>query len=486
MQATTVTISGWFLAEIIIIEHLIAAFIGMTLWKNKRGDPSGAFVLCAILGILGVLILAIATPKRKEIAKGGDPRDAFHVPTAPNSSCPKPASARTASMTSPPPHRHARGDHRRQRHTANCPDRPTRTGTASLSQQSQTGPESARGRRQDRQDRTAPCPVRELRYQSEARRTAMTNRQVIPGVYVEPRVTDTAKGKVEFDLTEGDGPVVLSVHAGMGGADQGRLNADWLAGQGYRILSPSRPGYLGTPLDSGTTVEDQAGLLAALLDTLDIGQVAVVAHSAGGPVAYTLAGRHPERVVALVAISGLSGPRALPETGSGSRVRDAIFLSTPGQKLLQFAIDRLPRAFLTGTLSQTGHLAKPERKALVDHVLNSPQALAYVKGITAMMDPYSERAQGVSNDFRQSAAMSPLPFANITCPTLIMHGTRDALAEFSDGVRAYESIKGAERYWIEGGDHLAFWLSPQAPAAQASARAFLHQHIKSGTPTAGH
>jgi pimeloyl-ACP methyl ester carboxylesterase len=306
----------------------------------------------------------------------------------------------------------------------------------------------------------------------------MTKRQVIPGVYVEPRIAGTARGKVEFDLTQGDGPVVLSVHGGLGGADQGRLNADWLAGQGYRILSPSRPGYLGTPLDSGTTVEDQAGLLAALLDTLGIEQVALVAHSAGGPVAYTLAARHPERVVALVSISGLSRPRALPETGSGSRIRDAIFLSTPGQKLVQFAMKRLPRTFLNGTLAQTGYLAKPERKAYVDHVLASPQALAYIKGITAMMDPYSERAQGVRNDFQQGAAMSPLPLADITCPTLIVHGTRDALAEFYDGVRAHEHIKDAERYWIEGGDHLAFWLSPDAPTAQASARAFLNQHMK--------
>ena len=70
MNATTVSITGWFLAEIIIIEHLIAAFIGMTLWRNKRGDPSGAFVLCALLGILGVLILAVAKPRPKEIAKG--------------------------------------------------------------------------------------------------------------------------------------------------------------------------------------------------------------------------------------------------------------------------------------------------------------------------------------------------------------------------------------------------------------------------------
>ena len=43
----------------------------------------------------------------------------------------------------------------------------------------------------------------------------------------------------------------------------------------------------------------------------------------------------------------------------------------------------------------------------------------------------------------------------------------------------------ADVTWIEGGDHLAFWLSPHAPAAQASGRAFLNHHMKSGTPTGG-
>lgn len=52
-------------------------------------------------------------------------------------------------------------------------------------------------------------------------------------------------------------------------------------------------------------------------------------------------------------------------------------------------------------------------------------------------------------------------------------------------MQAQEHIKGADRYWIDGGDHLAFWLSPQARTAQASARAFLSQHMKSGTPTGG-
>ena len=70
MDPVTVSIGGFFLWEIFVIEHVLSAFVGMILWKNKRGDPSGAVILCAILGILGVIILAIARPREREIAKG--------------------------------------------------------------------------------------------------------------------------------------------------------------------------------------------------------------------------------------------------------------------------------------------------------------------------------------------------------------------------------------------------------------------------------
>lgn len=199
-----------------------------------------------------------------------------------------------------------------------------------------------------------------------------------------------------------------------------------------------------------------------------------MSYSAGGPVAYSLAARHPGRVLALLAISSLSGPNLMPD--EVGRVREAIFLSTPGQKLLGLTMERLPRVFLGATLAQTGYLPKSERKRYVNHVLNSPAALAFIKGLMAMMDPYSERAAGVRNDFQQGHVMPPLPFGDITCPVMIIHGTHDADAEFYHGVRAHEQIKGAERYWIEGGDHLAFWLSQQAPKAQAFARVFVNEH----------
>ena len=48
-------------------------------------------------------------------------------------------------------------------------------------------------------------------------------RVILPGVDIAPRLIDTAHGKVEFHLTEGEGPVILASHGGLGGLDQARL-----------------------------------------------------------------------------------------------------------------------------------------------------------------------------------------------------------------------------------------------------------------------
>lgn len=42
------------------------------------------------------------------------------------------------------------------------------------------------------------------------------------------RLVDTALGPVQCELTDGEGPVVLASHAGIGGVDQARLMLDWL------------------------------------------------------------------------------------------------------------------------------------------------------------------------------------------------------------------------------------------------------------------
>jgi hypothetical protein len=41
----------------------------MTVWKDNGGSPGGGFLLGGPLGLLAVLILAVATPQAKEIER---------------------------------------------------------------------------------------------------------------------------------------------------------------------------------------------------------------------------------------------------------------------------------------------------------------------------------------------------------------------------------------------------------------------------------
>jgi pimeloyl-ACP methyl ester carboxylesterase len=59
---------------------------------------------------------------------------------------------------------------------------------------------------------------------------------------------DTQQGAVEYAI-EGDGPPVLVVHGTPGGSDQALAMGRFLAEAGLRVIAPSRPGYLDTPLD---------------------------------------------------------------------------------------------------------------------------------------------------------------------------------------------------------------------------------------------
>jgi len=278
----------------------------------------------------------------------------------------------------------------------------------------------------------------------------------------------------EMHMSGTRGPVILSIHGGLGGADQARLIANWLNTSTYRILSPSRPGYLGTSLDSGKTFEQQADLLAALLDHLKIENVAVLCFSAGGPPAYQFAMRHPDRVWALVAVSSISGYYHMPETDGP--ITQAIFMSTLGQKIVQMINEKKPEILLKEALQVTGSYTKEQQKRQIDHVMNSPQALAFWKALLGAMNPYHEREKGNENDMEESLKLTHLPLEKVQCPSLIIHGTYDVDAKFSDGVYAYEHIPGVQRYWIEEGDHLGFWLSPYAEQAQEVARAFLEEH----------
>src|SRR5687767_10034664 len=89
---------------------------------------------------------------------------------------------------------------------------------------------------------------------------------------------ETDRGRIEYaDI--GQGPVVLSIHGTGGGFDQGLLLARQLAidPAQFRIVSPSRYGYLRTPMPEGdTSPAAEADAHASLLDALGIHEQVIV------------------------------------------------------------------------------------------------------------------------------------------------------------------------------------------------------------------
>lgn len=299
------------------------------------------------------------------------------------------------------------------------------------------------------------------------------SREVLPGVVIHPRIAETRLGPVEYDLTEGEGPVVLSIHGGLGGCDQGRALAGWVDTGRFRVLSPSRPGYLGTPLEVGRTMEEQADAMVALLDTLGIAKAVLLGASAGGPPTYLTAIRHPDRVAGLIAIDGVSGYYDIPETAGP--ITQAIFLSDFGQKLLRKAGEWQPRMLIQSVFQAEGLFTKRQMRRHVECVLADERKMQFVAAFMACMSPYRARKSGTENDIAEFQKWTHLPLEQVSCAALIVHGTHDADVKFYDGVYAYEQIAGAERFWIEEGSHLGFWLSPNAEAAQQAAADFLER-----------
>lgn len=293
-----------------------------------------------------------------------------------------------------------------------------------------------------------------------------------PGSPPEFSTVETVRGPIAYDLDGAAGPVILSVHAGLGGADQGRLFARFLRDDGFRVLSPSRPGYPGTPSSSGRTVEEQADVLAALLDTLRIDRVGVFAASAGGPVAYAFAARHPDRVWALVSVAGVSLPN--PDWTPSPRVR-RFFVDKIVQKAAYVTGAVALESVVSGTLDETSLFTPAEKTRRKNYIVNNPAARSLFKEMFETTFPYEERMPGTDNDARQ-AKNSALPLGRITSPTLIMHGSADGDVPFRDGENAAARIPGAQHHWMAGEDHLGFWLSPHAADHQRAAGEFLLTH----------
>ena len=273
---------------------------------------------------------------------------------------------------------------------------------------------------------------------------------------------ETERGPIQV-AREGNGPKVMAIHGSPGGFDQGLVWARHLRDGGCELIAPSRPGYLRTPLDSGRSPAQQADLYAAMLDALHINKVTVLGISSGGPSAVHFAARHPDRTDALLLDAAVLLPIA-PATNALERV---IFESAIGTWLSCQIAKKRPK--LTAALvvdSLSAGLGKDRKRDAVGWITSNPARLHDVAALPTSLAPRRFREAGQRNDESNETNLAPLPFADVTAPTLIAQGTNDAFPLIDHATHAAEKMHAAELMLVDGGHHGLPWCRHIGPVTQ--------------------
>ncbi len=290
-------------------------------------------------------------------------------------------------------------------------------------------------------------------------------------VYSLKNRVKTEKGIMEYAML-GEGDVVMSLHGMPGGFDQGIMGFSWIAEVGFSLLAPSRPGYLGTPLNTGITYPEAADALALMLDELHIDKVSMVSISGGGPPAYQFAIRHPDRINALVAIDSIALQTSMPADFNG--LSSALYLSNAGQNLIGYMAKKYPAFVLKGLIKDNSVLTNAEIKEQVDLAMQDPEQLKMMLRIVRSMGNFSLRKAGAENDIKQFTEMDDTQFEKVLCPTMVVHGTHDNLL-FYQAVLARDEINNSRSLWVHKGSHFCSWIHPEASHVQEQIIAFLKE-----------
>ena len=272
-----------------------------------------------------------------------------------------------------------------------------------------------------------------------------------------------------------------------GGWDQGELVASNIANHGFKVIIPSRVGYLSTPISTNpllleeTTPAQQADQLAALLDALDVEKVIVLGFSAGAPVAYEFGLRHPERTNAVVLESIGANPN---EDGFFYSSLGAI-LATETESvdystyLLHISLKKdyysTALQFLLEDTSLTG-TALQERN---NHVLKHINQYNFLREMLKATIPLSPRLLGTLNDFLGinywTTTYTPPSLGQYSLPTLIVQAVNDSNGFYPTAQSVHGSLSTSELISVEESGHF-IWLGPNTKQWEKQLVAFLKKY----------
>jgi pimeloyl-ACP methyl ester carboxylesterase len=266
-------------------------------------------------------------------------------------------------------------------------------------------------------------------------------------------------GPIEY-CEWGHGEPLLLVHGIVGGCD---VPSSWraLVPAGYRIVTPSRFGYLGSPMPEEASTAAQADAFVSLFDALGIERAPVLAFSAGSTSAVQVALRHPGRVSGLVLVAS-NAPHQKPVTLAPRALAPVLF----SQPTLWFLRRFLPSQLAAIAGTPAGYALSAEDVRTLGSIFDS-------------FFPVAPRAPGIIFDgYVGNAEIGDCRVEEITVSTLGVHAVDDPLASYEDARAMVARIPGSRWVRVERGGHI--FIHKNEPAKK-EITAFLAANAPAGS-----
>ena len=224
----------------------------------------------------------------------------------------------------------------------------------------------------------------------------------------------------------------------------------------YRVITLDLPGHGLTRAPDGyrATMDGYADLIDTVAGRLGAERYVAIGNSMGGAAVWNLALRHPEHLRGLVLVDSAGWPGARGRGGPPPLV-GGLLRSPLGRSLVRnadptpMARQSLPRAYV-------------DRSLVTDALIARYSDLARAPGHRDIL---------ISIDSRPSRPVTPMSFATMQVPTLVMHGEADRLIPVSDGRGFAAAIPRARLVTYPGVGHVPMEQIPDRSAADL--RSFL-------------
>lgn len=271
-------------------------------------------------------------------------------------------------------------------------------------------------------------------------------------------IAQTSMGAIEY-ISIGEGPIILFSHMGGSGYDNVYLFEE-IAKAGFRIICPSRPGYLRTPLTEKSDFIYQADLFVELLQHLNIKEkVFVMGYSSGGPAAIEFALRYPRKTKGLVLHSAISKKfSTIDEMNENSKLL-SIMLSNAWQDILcwgySVTTNVLPKRVVGEILKRGTTFDHSYCKLAANELMQDNSTIILLEKFEASTVPLSRRTDGLNNDLKWAAQFEP-NLKRLRVPVLVTHSKVDKIINVAHSEHFKKEVPKAELFVYQGYGHSIF------------------------------